>query len=211
MILPGEVNRLRDLRSADTDAHIDLCRPRVLVVAKAPFAELSNTGSPATVLSYRFSDGQGGSGLFRGDVLRVRVFGTYSSNSGGLDTDTSLSVVVNGAAAAAILITRPDLAGNPIAFDCEAFLRFDGGEVATINSPAKQPSTRCWAVLKAQFGDGTISAVSRSQEVADSWITSTNPSGAAVNLAIPVTVSLLYEGTSGGGPLTIYGGTMEGL
>lgn len=210
MIRPDEVERLRDLRSADTDAHIDLCRPRVLVLAKAPYGAYSNAGAAETVLSYQFSDGQGGSGLVRGDILRGRVFGVYASDSGGVDTDTILTITVNSVATASIMITRGDLSGDAIAFDVEWMLRFDGGETSTLNSPAKQPSTLARAGMNARFGDTSTSTWSRSQAVQDSWITATNVQGTAVSLAIPVTVRLTYEGTSGG-LLTVYGGALEGL
>lgn len=210
MIRPAEVERLKDLNSPQADALVDLCRPRVLVVTKAKAGAYSNVGDPESVLSYAFSDGLGGSGLVRGDMLRGRVFGTYASDTGGGATDATLLITVNSAITASITITRGDLAGDVIAFDCDFLLRFDGGEVVTINSPAKQASTTVRAVINARFGDTNTSTWSRSQAVADSWITSTNVDGTNVNLAIPVTVSLVYEGTSGG-LLTVYGGTMEGL
>lgn len=210
MIRPQEVERLKDLNSPQADALVDLCRPRVLVLEKAKAFAYTVVGAPEPVLSYLFSDSLGGSGLVRGDILRGRVFGTYASDSGGMDTDTILSVSVNGVATASIMITRPDLAGDVIAFDCDFMLRLAGGETSSANSPLKSPSTTASAVLKAQFGDTSTSAVSRSQAVADSWITATNVNGTAVNLAIPVRVSLNYEGTAGG-LLTVYGGALEGL
>lgn len=210
MIRPQEVERLKDLNSPQADALVDLCRPRVLVLAKAVAGAYSNVGAAETVLSYLFSNGEGGSGLARGDILRGRLFGTYASDTGGPSSDTVLTLTVNSVATASILITRPDLSGDGIAFDCEFMLRFAGGDVTTPNSPLKSPSTTASAVLKAQFGDTSTSTWSRSQAVADSWITATNVNGTAVNLAIPVNVSLTYEGT-GGGLLTVYGGALEGL
>lgn len=210
MIRPDEVNRLRDLNSPQADALVDLCRPRVLVLARADYAAYSNNGAPETVLSYFFADGQGGSGLSRGDILRGRVYGVYASDTGGLDTDTTLRVTVNGTSTATILITRGDLGGDTIAFDAEFILRFDGGEGSTINSPSKSPFTVARSVLNARFGDTSTSPDSSSQSVADSWITATSVDGADSNLAKPVTVALTYEGTTGG-LLTVYGGALEGL
>lgn len=210
MILPAEIERIKDLNTASSDAMVDLCRSRVIVLAKAKYAAYSNVGAPESILSYQFSDGQVGSGLARGDMLRGRVFGTYASDTGGGTTDATLLITVNSAITASITISRGDLAGDVIAFDCDFMLRFDGGEVITLNSPTKQASTTVRAVINARFGDTNTSTWSRSQAVADSWITSTNVDGTKVNLAVPVTVSLVYEGTSGG-LLTVYGGTMEGL
>lgn len=210
MILPSEVERLRDLNSPQADALVDLCRPRVLVVTKALYAAYSNAGLAESVLSWFFTDNLGGSGLSRGDILRGRVYGVYASDSGGLDTDTTLRVTVNGTSAATLMITRADLGGDTIAFDAEFMLRFDGGEGSTINSPSKSPFTVARAILNARFGDTTTSPDSSSQAVADSWITATSVDGASVNLAKPVTVALTYEGSTGG-LLTIYGGALEGM
>jgi hypothetical protein len=210
MIRPAEVERLKDLNSPQADALVDLCRPRVLVLTKAVYGYYTSATAADTILGYQFSDGQGGSGLQRGDMLRGRVFGTYSSDSGGMDTDAILSVSVNSVVTANIMVTRPDLSGDVIAFDCDFMLRFDGGEESTINSPLKQPSTTARALMNMRFGDTSTSTWSRSQAVQDSWITATNVDGTAVNLAIPVTVRLTFEGTPGG-LLTVYGGALEGL
>lgn len=210
MIIPSEIERIRVLRTQEANAFIDLSGARVTTLTKAPFAAYSNAGSAEDVLAYQFSDGLGGSGLVRGDVIRGRVFGTYASDTSGGDTDAILSVVINGATAASIMITRTDLAGDVIAFDCDFLLRLQGGEGKTINSPAKSASTLAFCLLRATFGDQSTSTWSRSQSVQDSWITATDPVGAAVNLGIPVGLQLKYEGTTGG-LLTIYGGAMEGL
>lgn len=210
MILPAERERIRDLRTREAEAHIDLCQVRAITLAKAAYASYSNSGSPEPVLSYMFTDGFGGSGLQRGDIIRCRVFGTYSSDTSGVDTDVVMSVVVNSVTSASIMITRGDLSGDLIAFDCEFWLRLQGGEGKTINSPSKSSSTLGFTLLRATFGDTSTSTWSRSQSVQDSWITSTDVVGTAINLAIPVNVQLKYEGTTGGN-LTIYGGALEGL
>lgn len=210
MILPSEIERIRDLRTKEAEAHINLCGSRVVVVSKAPYASYTNNGAAEQILGNLFSDSLGGSGLVRGDIIRGEVFGTYASDTSGADTDTILSVVVNGVTAGSIMITRTDLSGDLIAFRCSFLLRFQGGENVTINSPAKSSSTIAHCVISAQFGDLSTSTWSRSQGVQDSWITSTDAIGAAVNLAIPVNVQLKYEGTTGGN-LTIYGGALEGL
>lgn len=210
MILPSEYERIRDLRTKEADAHIDLCKIRVVTLAKAAFASYTNNGAPEPILSNFFTDSLGGSGLLRGDIIRGRVFGTYASDTSGADTDTILSVVINSVTAASVMITRPDLSGDLIAFDCDFMLRLQGGENVTINSPAKTSSTTAFCVLRATFGDTSTSSWSRSQGVQDSWITSTDTTGSAVNLALPVSVQLKYEGTTGGN-LTIYGGVLEGL
>lgn len=210
MIRPQEIERIRDLNSPQADAMVDLCRPRVLVVAKAPTGSYSNDASPETVFTYRFSDGLGASGLLRGDILRLRLFGHYASDTGGVNTDAIFEVIVGGTATNRIVVNRADLGGDVIAFDADIMLRFDGGETTTLNSPLKAPSTKAYGVTNLRFGDTATSVYSRSQAVADSWITVTDVVGTSVNLAVPLSVSVTYEGTIGG-LLTIYGGTMEGM
>ena len=210
MITKQEIDRLRDLANANADAMIDTARPRVLVVEKAPRGAYSNVSSPETILSHQFSDVTGGSGLLRGDLLRGRVFGTYASDTGGLDTDTTLILSVNGTELGRILVTRGDLGGDTIAFDCDFVIRINGVDLLSRNNPAQSPSTSMWATINARFGNTDTTPSSVSQAVADSWITSTSVDGAPVNLAIPLGLALQYEGTAGG-LLTIYGGMLEGL
>lgn len=210
MITKPEIDRYRDLSTQNADAMIDTARSRVLVLAKAPRGAYSNVGSPENILYYLVSDGQGGSGLIRGDLLRGRLWGTYASDSGGGNTDTALSLIVNNTALGSLLITRADLAGDVIAFDCEFAIRVDGVDLLSRNNPAQSPATTMWATLKAQFGDTNTTPSSVSQAVQDSWITSTSVDGVPVSLAIPLGLSLQYEGTAGG-LLTIYGGMLEGL
>ncbi len=210
MITRQEIDRYRDLATQNADAMIDTARSRVLVLYKAPRGAYSNVAAAENIMSYLFWDGQSGSGLIRGDLLRGRVWGTYASDSGGLDTDTTLILSMNGNELGRILITRGDLGGDTIAFDCDFVVRVDGVDLLSRNNPAQAPSTTLWATINARFGNTDTTPSSVSQSVTDSWITSTSVDGVPVSLAIPLGLALQYEGTSGG-LLTIYGGMLEGL
>lgn len=210
MILPSEINRLRDLRSADTDAHIDLCRPRVVVLSRAPKGVYPGI-DPVNLVEYRFSDGQGGSGLQRGDIIRGSVFGVFTANTGGGNYSYELRVFAGIATFAQTVVLQPDLAGANVAWELAFEVRIDGGEGVTINSPNRKDSADFYARMDLKIGDSNASLYSVSEQQVLSYMTVTDPTlSAPQSLAAPLSVGVRYlPGVDT--QLTIWGGEMEGL
>jgi hypothetical protein len=210
MIRPDEINRLRDLRSADTDAHIDLCRPRVLVLAKA--VEQTIPPSAATdVIAYGFSDGSGGSGLVRGDIIRGEVWGYWAVDSGGMDRGFTFQILTAGTTFAYISALLPDTVGDPCAFTLTYFLRIRGGETSTLNSPLKSSTAGVYAGIHLTLGDRQFDpTTTSSQVIVPAYITTSAPVTGSVNLAAPLSIKLQAEHEVDS-TLVIYGGYMEGL
>ena len=210
MIRPDEINRLRDLRSADTDAHIDLCRPRVLVLAKA-VEQTIPAGSAAEVIAYKFSDGLGGSGLARGDIIRGEVWGYWSVDSGGADRVFTFQILTAGTTFAYISALLPDTVADPCAFTLTYFLRLQGGETTSINSAMKSPDAGVYAGMQLTLGDRQFDpTTTSSQVIVPAYITTSAPVTGSVNLAAPLSIKVQADHEADS-TLVIYGGYMEGL
>lgn len=210
MIRPQEVERLKDLNSPQADALVDLCRPRVLVVAKAPYAQIVGGGAESELLSFLFSDGLGSSGLLPGDVIRGEVFGTFT-NDNVAGTIHEFGVKLGAQTLAAITYTQADLALTQVSWRARFVIRLQGGEGQTINSPAKQASTTAQCYLSIDVGDTGAGLYSVSQALSGAFVTVTDPTLlTTVNLAVPLSVKL-RTAVPTDATLTIYGGAMEGL
>lgn len=208
MITPQEIERLRDLNSPQADALIDTCRPRVVVVAKSPYMELVGPSDPTDLLSYRFSDRLGYSGLLPGDIVRGEVFGTFSNAA---TTNHDVYVTVGTVRVAQIVYTQTDLSGAVVSWRARFVLRFRGGENQTINSPAKSAATSVQCYLAIDVGDDSASLYSVSQSLASAYVTVTDPTlDSSINLAEPLSV-YMRTATPADSTLVIYGGAMEGL
>lgn len=208
MITPPEIERLRDLNSPQADAIIDTCRPRVVVVSKAPYQQLVGPSDPAQLLTYRFSDKLGGSGLLPGDVVRGEVFGTFVNSA---STNHDVYVLAGTKRIAQIVYTQTDLFSSVVSWRARFVLRFQGGENQTINSPAKKSDTPVQCYLAIDVGDPSSGLYSVSQALAAAYVTVTDPLlDSTVNLAQPLSVTL-QTAMPADSTLVIYGGAMEGL
>lgn len=208
MIRPDEVERTKDLGTASSNAIVDLCRPRALVLAKAP-EQAVPLSQDITLIEYRFSDGQGGSGLARGDIIRGEIWGRWSVD--GTVPNFTFTVVAAGQVMARIIAMLVDTAGDTCAFSLTYFVRLEGGEDSTLNSPAKGNAAAVRSGMRASFGDNfadpqTIS----SQVILPEYITvsTPTPSPPSINLAAPLSIKVQLNTKSS---CQIYGGYMEGL
>lgn len=210
MIRPREVERLKDLNSPQADALVDLCRPRVLVLAKA-VEQTIPTAVVTDVIAYKFSDGLGGSGLSRGDIIRGEVWGYWSVDSGGVDRAFTFQLLTAGTTFAYITALLPDTITDPCAFTLSYFLRIRGGETASLNSAMKSPDAGVYAGIHLTLGDRQFDpTTTSSQVIVPAYITTSAPVTGSINLAAPLSIRLQAEHEVDS-TLVIYGGYMEGL
>lgn len=211
MLLPSELNRLRDLATTNADAIADVARPRSLIVAKAPAMTYTSASTIFELVRAAFTDRQGYSGLQRGDLVRGELFGVYTSNTGGPGSQPELRVLFGAATVAHLRLSIADLGGNTVSWRYSFVLRIDGGEDQTINSPSKSSEALIFAAQDFVLGDTGLVPGSVSQLVASHHTTSTDPTTAfSVSLSQPITVSVMYNPDTDT-QLTVYGGVMEGL
>lgn len=215
MILPSEVDRLRDLDASIADALIEACRNRPLILAKAQFGAFnpSTIGTaPTDIFSYRFSGAINGvPDVRKSDVLRGHVFGTFDSDTGGAPVLSTLELIVNGSVSASLAFNIADTATAK----CALLIGFDVvyvGRAPDSNSVISSPDTYHLGQLRVKLGDTSIGpdTLSQYEDNANQYI-GTSAGGININLTKPHSVALRLTLDGLEQTFTIYGGTLEGL